>query len=125
MPSKTKKVEMAMAKLPSIPKELIDHFVKGPMTGEAVNAASLAFKRALIERAMGAELSHHLGYSSGEDKPDATTNYRNGATGKTVLTDNGALRIEVPRDREGSFAPLLIPKHERHFTGFDDKIIAM
>ena len=125
MPSKTKKVELAMAKLPSIPKELIDHFVKGPMTGEAVNAASLAFKRALIERAMGAELSHHLGYSSGEDKPEAATNHRNGATGKTVLTDNGPLRIEVPRDREGSFAPLLIPKHERRFTGFDDKIIAM
>jgi transposase-like protein len=125
MPSKTKKVELAMAKLPSIPKELIDHFVKGPMTGEAVNEASLAFKRALIERAMGAELSHHLGYSSGEDKPDAATNHRNGATGKTVLTDSGPVRIEVPRDREGSFAPLLIPKHERRFTGFDDKIIAM
>ena len=125
MPSKTEKVELAMAKLPSIPKELIDHFVKGPMTGEAVNEASFAFKRALIERAMGAELSHHLGYSSGEDKPDATTNHRNGATGKTVLTDSGPLRIEVPRDREGSFAPLLIPKHERRFTGFDDKIIAM
>ena len=125
MPSKTEKVELAMAKLPSIPKELIDHFVKGPMTGEAVNEASFAFERALIERVMGAELSHHLGYASGEDKPGAATNHRNGATGKTVLTDSGPLRIEVPRDREGSFAPLLIPKHERRFTGFDDKIIAM
>jgi putative transposase len=125
MPSKTKKVEMAMAKLPSIPKELIDHFVKGPMTGEAVNAASVAFKRALIERAIGAELTHHLGYAPGEGKPDAATNHRNGATGKTVLTDEGPLRIEIPRDREGSFEPLLIPKHERRFTGFDDKIIAM
>ena len=93
MPSKTEKVELAMAKLPSIPKELIDHFVKGPMTGEAVNEASFAFKRALIERVMGAELSHHLGYVSGEDKPDAATNHRNGATGKTVLTDSGPLRV--------------------------------
>lgn len=125
MPSKTKQIELAMAKLPSIPKELIDHFVKGPLTGEAVNAASVAFKRALIERAMGAELSHHLGYRPGEAKPETTSNHRNGATGKTVLTDDGPLRIEVPRDREGSFDPLLIPKHERRFTGFDDKIIAM
>jgi rhodanese-related sulfurtransferase len=50
---------------------------------------------------------------------------RNGASAKTVLTNEGALRIEVPRDRDGSFAPLLIPKHERRFTGFDDKIVAM
>ena len=49
----------------------------------------------------------------------------NGASGKTVLTDDGPLRIEVPRDREGSFEPLLIAKHERRFTGFDDKIVAM
>jgi putative transposase len=42
-----------------------------------------------------------------------------------VLTEDGPLRIEVPRDREGSFEPLLIPKHERRFTGFDDKIVAM
>ena len=55
----------------------------------------------------------------------ASRNHRNGSTGKTVLTENGPLRIEVPRDREGSFEPLLIPKHERRFTGFDDKIVAM
>jgi putative transposase len=42
-----------------------------------------------------------------------------------VLTEDGPLRIEVPRDRQGSFEPLLIPKHERRFTGFDDKIVAM
>ena len=52
-------------------------------------------------------------------------NQRNGSSGKTVLTDEGPVRIEVPRDRHGSFEPLLIPKHERRFTGFDDKIIAM
>jgi len=95
------------------------------MSGEAVNAASMAFKKALIERALGAELGHHLGYPSGADKPDATTNQRNGRSGKTVITEDGPLRIEVPRDRDGSFEPLLIPKHERRFTGFDDKIIAM
>ena len=95
------------------------------MSGEAVNALSLAFKKALIERAMGAELSHHLGFWPGSAKPEAASNHRNGTSAKTVLTDAGSLRIEVPRDREGSFEPVLIPKHERRFTGFDDKIIAM
>ncbi len=95
------------------------------MTAEAVNAASMAFKKALIERAMGAELGHHLGYPAGTAKPDAVLNQRNGKTGKTVLTGEGPLRIEVPRDRDGSFEPVLIPKHERRFTGFDDHIIAL
>jgi transposase-like protein len=58
-------------------------------------------------------------------RPEDATNQRNGKSGKTVLTDDGPLRLEIPRDRDGSFAPILIPKHERRFTGFDDKIIAM
>jgi len=95
------------------------------MDAEAVNAASRAFKKALIERILGAELSHHLGYPPGADKPAEMGNHRNGATGKTVLTDAGPLRIDIPRDRQGSFEPLLIPKHERRFTGFDDKIVAL
>jgi putative transposase len=127
MPTKktTKAATTAAAALPSIPAELIDQFVTGPMSAEAVNSAAMAFKKALIERALGAELSHHLGYGPGAAKPAAADNHRNGASGKTVLTDDGPLRIDVPRDREGSFAPVLIPKHERRFTGFDDKIVAM
>ncbi|MGH8567020.1 MAG: IS256 family transposase [Gammaproteobacteria bacterium] len=113
------------AVLPKIPPELLDQLVKGPMTAEAVEDASRAFKKALIERALGAEMSHHLGYAAGTEKPDAATNHRNGKSGKTVLTDDGPLRIEVPRDREGGFEPKLIGKHERRFTGFDDKILAM
>ena len=111
--------------LPRIPKEVIDQLVSGPMTAEAVNAASMAFKKALIERALGAELSHHLGYPPGAEKPADADNHRNGVSGKTVLTEEGPLRIDVPRDRHGRFAPILIPKHERRFTGFDDKIVAM
>ena len=129
MPSKTKLKNAAIAArsaaLPKIPNELIDQFVTGPMTGEAVNAASMAFKKALIERAMGAELGHHLGYVAGATKPEQGGNQRNGKTAKTVLTGEGPVRIEVPRDRDGSFEPLLIPKHERRFTGFDQYIIAM
>jgi putative transposase len=126
MPSKRKK-PLGSAEVPgvAIPAELLDQVVKGPMTAEEVQAVCLSLKKAIIERAMGAELSHHLGYRSGEAKPAGQGNERNGNTGKTVLTDDGPVRIEVPRDREGSYAPLLIPKHERRFTGFDDKIIAM
>ena len=128
--SKTKMKNAAiaakMAALPAIPKELIEQFVSGPMTSDAVNAATVAFKTALIERALGAEMSHHLGYPNGASKPEAgTANQRNGRSAKTVLTDDGPLRIEVPRDRAGSFEPVLIPKYERRFTGFDDKIVAM
>ena len=129
MPSKTKLKNAAIAErsaaLPTIPKELLDQFVQGPMTAEAIQDASMAFKKALIERALGGELSHHLGYPPGGDKPAEAGNHRNGITGKTVLTENGPLRIGVPRDRDGSFEPLLIPKHERRFTGFDDKIVAL
>jgi len=129
MPSKTRAKNAAIAAksaaLPKIPKELLDQFVQGPMTAEAIQDVSMAFKKALIERALGGELSHHLGYGPGGDKPAEADNHRNGSTGKTVLTEDGPLRIEVPRDREGSFEPLLIPKHERRFTGFDDKIVAM
>lgn len=121
MPIKKKSVQ----ELPAIPQELIDQFVTGPMSAEAVQAASMAFKKALIERALGAEMSHHLGYPPGAARPEQALNHRNGRSAKTVLTEDGPLRIEVPRDRQGSFEPILIPKHERRFTGFDDKIIAM
>jgi len=124
MPIKTSKKQRA-AVLPSIPKEFIDQMVSGPMDAEAIDAASMAFKKALIERALSAELSHHLGYPPGADKPDDLGNHRNGRSGKTILTEDGPLKIDVPRDRAGSFEPLLIPKHERRFTGFDDKIVAM
>src|ERR1700684_1881315 len=125
MPRKPKQTTEALTDLPSIPKELVDQFVKGPMTAEAVQAASAAFRKALIERALGAELGHQLGYPAGAERPQDATNQRNGKSGKTVLTGDGPLRLDIPRDRDGSFAPILIPKHARRFTGFDDKIIAM
>lgn len=126
MPRKKKVVATATeAALPQIPSEWLDQVVTGPMTQEAVERVMMGFKKAVIERALGAEMSHHLGYSPGTAKPEQLTNHRNGSSGKTVLTDDGPLRIDIPRDRDGSFEPKLIGKHERRFTGFDDKIVAM
>ncbi|WP_196799184.1 IS256 family transposase [Burkholderia pseudomultivorans] len=110
--------------LPELPKELLDQLVKGPMTPAEVQDLMLAFNKAVIERAMGAEMNLHLGYPPDQPKPPGQANERNGASGKTVITDGGPVRGEVPRDRDG-FEPKLIPKHERRFTGFDERIIAM
>src|ERR1700733_8527751 len=107
MPSRAKKLDRAVAKLPSIPKELVAQFLTGPMTGEAINAAGIAFKQALIEASLNAELTHHLGYAPGAEHPEASANPRNGVPSKTVRTGDGKMRIETPRDRDGSFEPVL------------------
>ena len=125
MPGKHRKRPKGPA-LEPVPSEILDHFVgQGPITAEELETTVRRFKKAVIERAMGGELTHHLGYPPGGTKPDDTTNHRNGTSEKTVLTDDGPLTIDVPRDRESSFEPRLIGKHERRFTGFDDKIIAL
>jgi len=117
---------MPDAPLAPVPSAILDEFLQqGPVSVEEVEAAVRRFKKAIIERALGGELTHHLGYPPGGAKPDATTNHRNGTSGKTVLTDDGPLAIAVPRDRSGTFEPRLIAKHERRFAGFDDKILAL
>jgi transposase-like protein len=125
MPRKKKNDSAVDPTLPEIPADLLDQFVSGPMTAESVDAVMRKFKKAILERALGAEMTHHLGYEPGADKPAGSSNHRNGSSGKTVLTDDGPLRIDVPRDRHGAFQPQIIGKHERRFTGFDDKIIAL
>lgn len=126
MPRKPKPEKPRAEILAPIPADILDQIVRdGPLTAADVETATRRFKKALIERALGAELSHHLGYAPGTVKPELTTNHRNGTSGKTVLTDDGPVPIEVPRDREGTFEPQLIGKHERRFTGFDDKVIAL
>ncbi|WP_370653380.1 IS256 family transposase [Caballeronia sp. Lep1P3] len=129
MPMKKKRTVASQAAargpLPELPEALLDELVKGPMTPGEVQDLMLAFNKALIERAMGAEMSMHLGYRPGQPKPAEQTNERNGASGKTVITERGAVRVDLPRDREGSFEPILIPRHERRFAGFDERIIAM
>ncbi len=129
MPMKKKRTIAAQATargpLPELPQELLDELVKGPMTPGEVQDLMLAFNKAIIERAMGAEMNMHLGYRAGQAKPPEQANERNGASGKTIITDRGPVRVELPRDRDGSFDPVLIPKHERRFTGFDERIITL
>jgi putative transposase len=108
-----------------IEPELLDEILKGYQGPEDFERLFKRFKKAVLERALGAELAAHLGYEKGGDKPEHQTNHRNGSSGKRILTDQGSLEIEVPRDRDSSFCPQLIKKGERRFSGFDDKIIAM
>jgi putative transposase len=126
MPKKSKPSTKAVATPElNVQKELLDQLVSGPMTQGDLETMFRSLKKAVIERAMKAEMSDHLGYESGESKPAGQVNQRNGVSGKTVITDEGPLRIDVPRDRQGSFEPQIIGKHERRFTGFDQKIVAM
>ena len=109
MPRKLKAEKPPAEVLAPIAAEVLDQIVRdGPLTAEEIETASRRFKKALIERALGGELTHHLGYPPGGAKPDLATNHRNGASGKTVLTDDGPVALEVPRDREGTFEPQLI-----------------
>jgi transposase-like protein len=125
MPRKPKSTP-SDAPLAPVPSEILDQFVgQGPLSHEELDAAVRRFKKAIIERALGGELTHHLGYPLGGTKPEDATNHRNGTSGKTVQTEDGSLAIHVPRDREGTFEPRFIAKHERRFTGFDDKILAL
>ena len=113
-------------RLAPVADEVLDQF--GPAAGmsmEDIDAATRRLKQALVERMLGGELSHHLGYPPGGEKPDAAPNHRNGTSPKTVVTDDGPVTIAVPRDRAGTFAPVLIPKHARRLAGFDDKVLAL
>ena len=95
MPREIKNASPDDSHIPDIPKELLDRFVTGPMTAGDVEAVMHKLKKAVIERVLGAEMSYHLGYSVGETKPEGAGNHRNGNSGKTVLTDDGPLRIDI------------------------------
>ena len=82
-------------------------------------------KKRLITRVMDAELTTHLGYDKNEKRPAEGTNARNGHSSKRLRSDDGELEVNVPRDREGNFEPILIPKHQRHFDGFEEAILSL
>jgi putative transposase len=108
--------------------ELIDELLAGARTPEEITGPEGLLSRLtkrLVERALAAELTEHLGYEHGQAPPGGAGNARNGFSEKTVHTGQGSVRIEQPRDRAGSFEPRIVAKHQRRFDGFDDKIIAM
>lgn len=79
----------------------------------------------VVERALEAEMTEHLGHSKNEPVANQAGNTRNGKSRKTLKGEFGELPIEVPRDRHGSFEPQLIPKHQTRWAGFDDKILSL
>src|ERR1044072_3423748 len=79
-------------------------------------------KKALIERALGAELTEHLGYEKGDPAGRGSGNSRNGTSSKTILTEDGEVEISIPRDRAGSFEPQLIAKGRTRLDGLEEKI---
>ena len=79
----------------------------------------------LVERALQAELTEHLGYEPHQEPPGGTGNTRNGSTEKTLATEHGPVEIRTPRDRKGSFEPQLVRKGQRRFEGFDDRVLAL
>ena len=111
-----------------IPDELIDQLLAGREGPEEITGPDGLLKeltKRVVERAMSAELTDHLGYELAGEPPEGQPNRRNGSSSKTLITDHGPVPVEVPRDREGSFEPQIVARHQRRFAGFDDKIISM
>jgi putative transposase len=108
--------------------ELIDELLAGARTEEEIvgpGGLLADLTRRLVGRAMGAELTEHLGYERHREPPGGTGNTRNGSTPKTLATEHGPVPIKTPRDRKGTFEPRLVRKGQRRFEGFDDKILAL
>jgi putative transposase len=129
--TKKKPARKRKAKGP-LPDELIDLLLcelEGKDAESVLGSSGLAgrLKKQLAERMLAAELSHHLDTeaAAGGDQPAKPGNPRNGTSAKTVLTPNGALPLDIPRDRLSTFEPQLIAKHQRRLPGFDDHVIGM
>lgn len=111
-----------------IRKELLDELLAEYSNPEDLTGPNGLLKRltgALVERALQAEMTDHLGYEPGAAEGQGTGNSRNGTGKKTLRTDQGDVTVDVPRDRNGTFEPKLVKKHQRSFKGFDDKILSM
>src|SRR6185312_8785897 len=113
----------------TIKTELLDELLSGVKTPDDLLGDGGVFRqlrKALMERALGAELTHHLGYEKGAAPSGrAKGNSRNGHSAKTVLTDDGSIDLSIPRDRAGTFEPILVPKGVTRLDGFDSKIISL
>ena len=108
--------------------ELLDALLSGARTAEEIagpDGLLGQLTRRLLNRALEAELTAHLGYEAGEAPPGGAGNARNGKPGKTILTDQGPLRIRSPRDRKGAFEPQIVRKRQTRWVGFDDRVISL
>lgn len=111
-----------------IDNKLIDNLLKDYKTPEEILGEDGLLKqltKAVLERAMQAELSEHLGYEKHDSSGDNSGNSRNGKSHKTLKGEFGKLPIDVPRDRNSSFEPQIVPKGQTRFSGFDDKILSL
>ncbi len=112
----------------ALPNDLIDSLLadyKKPEDLIGEHGLLKQLTKALVERALEAEMSEHLGHGKGEPVANPAGNTRNGKSRKTLKGDFGELPIAIPRDRHGHFEPHLIPKHQTRWTGFDDKILSL
>jgi putative transposase len=111
-----------------IKREILDELIRDYKKPEDLIGETGLLKKltkALIEKALEAELTQHLGYEKHDPAGYRSGNSRNGATAKTLTGDFGELRIETPRDRNSNFEPQLVKKHQTRFDGFDDKILSL
>ena len=106
-----------------IDRLLADYQKPEDLLGE--NGILKQLTKAIVERALQAELAIHLGHDKHEAVVNDSGNTRNGSSAKTLKSDFGALPIDIPRDRDGSFEPQLVAKHQTRWTGFDDKILSL
>src|SRR3954451_4943164 len=108
--------------------EVIDELLAGALTEEEIvgpGGVLAQLTKRLVERALRAELTEHLGYEPHQEPPGGSGNTRNGSTGKTLATEHGPVEVRTPRDRKGTFEPQIVQKGQRRFEGFDDKILAL
>lgn len=118
---------MTVAK-PVISNDLIDSLLKDYRKPEDLIGADGILKQLtqrIVERALQAEMTEHLGHGKHQPVENDAGNTRNGKSQKTLKGEFGELPIEIPRDRQGTFEPQLIPKHQTRWTGFDDKILSL
>jgi putative transposase len=113
---------------PEISDEVLDALLAGANTAEEIagpGGVLAHLTRRLLNRALEAELTAHLGYDAGQAPPGGAGNSRNGKPSKTVITDQGPLRISSPRDRNGTFEPQIVRKRQGRFVGFGEKVISL
>lgn len=110
-----------------VPEELIDAVMASVNAGGiellGENGAIAELTKRILERGLNEELAEHLGYEAGEQAGRGSGNNRNGTSAKTVLTEIGAVDLAIPRDRNGSFEPQLVPKHSRRMEQFNTNIV--